>query len=110
MISWLQVIRLIWPISHRTLFVFLADHNFELCKVDIERVIVLDYYGGPHTVSVEEYYKANFDWKLPPIIQIDENDVTTSDEFEESEEGAESKYVYIKIEKDSKVKVIHVQV
>lgn len=36
-------------------------HSFYLCKLDIKEVIVLDFYGGPHFVTKEDYYKADVD-------------------------------------------------
>ncbi|CAD7083862.1 unnamed protein product [Hermetia illucens] len=32
-------------------------HSFFLCTVDILNIFVLDWYGGPHKVSPEDYYK-----------------------------------------------------
>ncbi|XP_055535221.1 protein CREG1 isoform X2 [Wyeomyia smithii] len=40
---------------------WLDTHNFFLCKLDIIQIAVLDYYGGPHYVTVEEYMKADPD-------------------------------------------------
>lgn len=40
---------------------WLKTHSFFLCKLDIKSVIVLDWYGGPHMVSVDDYYKASPD-------------------------------------------------
>lgn len=36
-------------------------HAFYFCKLNIEQVVVLDYYGGPHFVSPDDYYNANYD-------------------------------------------------
>lgn len=36
-------------------------HSFYLCKLDIEHIAVLDFYGGPHYVSIDDYYNANYD-------------------------------------------------
>lgn len=33
-------------------------HNFFLCKLNITQIAVLDFYGGPHYVTVEEYMAA----------------------------------------------------
>ncbi|XP_037042373.1 protein CREG1 isoform X1 [Bradysia coprophila] len=38
---------------------WIATHTFYLCKLEIEQIVVLDWYGGPHYVSVEDYYNAN---------------------------------------------------
>jgi len=36
-------------------------HEFYLCELDIQQIAVLNYYGGPHYVTAEDYYRANFD-------------------------------------------------
>ena len=36
-------------------------HNFFLCKLNISQIVVLDYYGGPHFVTSEDYYRATLD-------------------------------------------------
>lgn len=36
-------------------------HSFYLCKLDIVEVILLDFYGGPHYVTKDDYYKADLD-------------------------------------------------
>lgn len=36
-------------------------HNFFLCKLNITQIAVLDFYGGPHYVTVEEYMAADPD-------------------------------------------------
>ncbi|XP_035775568.1 protein CREG1-like [Anopheles albimanus] len=36
-------------------------HNFFLCKLDIVQIAVLDFYGGPHYVTVEDYMAADPD-------------------------------------------------
>lgn len=36
-------------------------HDFYLCELDIQQIAVLNFYGGPHYVTPEDYYKANFD-------------------------------------------------
>lgn len=38
-----------------------SAHSYYYSKLDIERIAVLDYYGGQNYVSVEDYYKANYD-------------------------------------------------
>lgn len=35
---------------------FLA-HDFFLCRLNISQICVLDYYGGPHYVPVDEYFR-----------------------------------------------------
>lgn len=40
-------------------------HDFFLCKLNITQICVLDWYGGPHFVSVEDYYKTPLDGENP---------------------------------------------
>ncbi|XP_065361623.1 protein CREG1 [Calliphora vicina] len=35
---------------------WLKEHNFYLCELNITNIFVLDYYGGPHTINITEYY------------------------------------------------------
>lgn len=37
------------------------SHTFYFCKLNIENIAVLDFYGGAHYISVDEYYNANYD-------------------------------------------------
>lgn len=45
-------------------------HSFYLCKFDIEYIVVLDFYGGPHYVSRDDYYNANYDAEDVTINEI----------------------------------------
>lgn len=36
-------------------------HEFYFCELDIQQIAVLNFYGGPHYVTPEDYYNANFD-------------------------------------------------
>jgi hypothetical protein len=36
--------------------VSLADHHFFFMKLNIERIMVVDYFGGPIYVNVDDYY------------------------------------------------------
>lgn len=40
---------------------WIRAHDFYLCELDIQQIAVLNYYGGPHYVTPEDYYKADFD-------------------------------------------------
>lgn len=42
---------------------WIEKHNFFLCKLDIAQIAVLDFYGGPHYVTVEDYMAADPDKK-----------------------------------------------
>jgi hypothetical protein len=33
-----------------------ADHNFFFTKLNIERVMLADYFGGPVFVDLDDYY------------------------------------------------------
>lgn len=41
---------------HPAVTSWLRTHSFYLCKLDIQSVVVLDWYGGPHVVPVDEYF------------------------------------------------------
>lgn len=40
---------------------WLNTHDFFLCKLNISSICTLDWYGGPHYVTVEDYFKAKID-------------------------------------------------
>lgn len=44
------------------------SHAFYLCEFDIQHIAVLDFYGGPHYVSIDDYYKANYDADINDIV------------------------------------------
>ncbi|KAJ4432261.1 hypothetical protein ANN_20878 [Periplaneta americana] len=43
---------------HPSMKTWPEDHHFFIVKLNIEQVVVQDYFGGPVYVSVEDYYKA----------------------------------------------------
>lgn len=45
-------------------------HDFFLCKLNISQIVVLDWYGGPHFVDIQDYYKANIDNLKEPKIKL----------------------------------------
>lgn len=47
------------------------SHTFYLCELIIEKIALLDFYGGPKFIEPEDYYAADFD---------DENDLSEYDE------------------------------
>ncbi|KAL7030493.1 hypothetical protein ACKWTF_006682 [Chironomus riparius] len=46
-------------------------HDFFLCKMNISQIVVLDWYGGPHYVTPEEYYKTNLDGERSPKATLE---------------------------------------
>lgn len=38
---------------------FVTDHNFFVAKLDIEQIVLFDYFGGFKFVNPEDYFKAN---------------------------------------------------
>jgi hypothetical protein len=40
---------------------WLNTHDFFLCKLNISSICILDWYGGPHYVTIEDYFKANLE-------------------------------------------------
>lgn len=76
----------------------------------IDNIVVLDYYGGPHYVSITDYYNANYDWDTDHVKLIDNEKGTTfkrksikmekvKDEDEE-DELMDDNTVFIKIHKE----------
>lgn len=47
---------------------WIESHEFYLCKLNIEHIYVLDFYGGPHEVSAEDYYKS-------PLYEEESNEI-----------------------------------
>lgn len=40
---------------------WLNTHDFFLCKLNISSICILDWYGGPHYVSTDDYYKVELE-------------------------------------------------
>jgi hypothetical protein len=45
-------------------------HDFFLCKLNISQIAVLDWYGGPHFVTTDDYFSANIDGMQHPKAKI----------------------------------------
>jgi len=43
------------------------DHGFYVAKVDLKQILVLDFFGGIHSVKPEDYFRAN----LTSLINLD---------------------------------------
>lgn len=86
---------------------WLDEHNFFLCKLDIVQIAVLDYYGGPHYVTVEEYMNAN------PDTRSAKSQLAQRDAFDAPQVISNSdsdRTITIKIKKDSPVRHINLEV
>lgn len=83
---------------------WLATHNFFLCKLEITQIAVLDWYGGPHYVTVEEYMKADPDAHNAGLLKMVQPEQT---EFERKDDG---RTITLKIKKDSTVRHINLEV
>lgn len=58
------------------------DHNFFLAKLKIASVAVLDWFGGPHYVPIDEYYKTS------PYDEVSKgNELFDSEEIKEIKFG-----------------------
>lgn len=93
-------------------FLFVA-HSFFLCKLDISQIVVLDYYGGPHFVTSEEYFNASLDnYARKSTLTVGSNKISSkkvideafmlsylkdSSEIEQDDEESISKHQSIKI-------------
>lgn len=40
---------------------WIETHDFFLCKINISRIVVIDWYGGANYVTTDDYFKANLD-------------------------------------------------
>lgn len=40
---------------------WLKTHDFFLCKLNISSICILDWYGGPHYVTLNDYFKADLE-------------------------------------------------
>lgn len=67
-------------------------HAFYFCKFEIEHIAVLDFYGGPHYVSIDDYYNANYDAEVASAdadagagdVNITENEIYHMDDHQPS--------------------------
>lgn len=89
---------------------WLDTHNFFLCKLDIVQIAVLDYYGGPHYVTVEDYMKADPDTRAinaQPLLLLSAEDIFKPEVISNSDDN---RIVTVKIKKDSPVRRINLEV
>lgn len=94
---------------------WLDTHNFFLCKLDIVQIAVLDYYGGPHYVTVEEYMKADPDTRAvasaePLLKRSQENTNANEPMLVFPEPAQDERTITVKIKKDSPVRRINLEV
>lgn len=62
-------------ISHHPASInWLNTHNFFLCKLNISSVCTLDWYGGPHFVTPDDYFKAELDSDVKNYSWFSEKD------------------------------------
>lgn len=89
---------------------WLDTHNFFLCKLDIVQIAVLDYYGGPHYVTVEDYMNADLDTHTgnkQPLLKLSAGDNFKPEVISNSDD---ERSITIKIKKDSPVRHINLEV
>lgn len=89
---------------------WLETHNFFLCKLDIVQIAVLDYYGGPHYVTLEEYMKADPDTRAvnaQPLLKLSAEDISEPEVISNSDD---ERIITVKIKKDSPVRRITLEV
>lgn len=83
---------------------WLNTHNFFLCKLEITQIAVLDWYGGPHYVTLEDYMKADPDaGHHTTVLKM------AQPEFER-EDDSDARTITLKIKKDSTVRHINLEV
>lgn len=89
---------------------WLDTHNFFLCKLDIVQIAVLDYYGGPHYVTVEDYMKADPETravKMQPLLKLSAEDSFKPEVISHPDD---ERIITVKIKKDSPVRRINLEV
>lgn len=89
---------------------WLDTHNFFLCKLDIVQIAVLDYYGGPHYVTVEDYMNADPDKRAvneQQLLKLSAGDIFMPEVISNSDD---ERSITIKIKKDSPVHRINLEV
>lgn len=89
---------------------WLDTHNFFLCKLDIVQIAVLDYYGGPHYVTVEDYMKADPETrtvKAQPLLKLSAEDSFKPEVISHADD---ERIITVKINKDSPVRRINLEV
>lgn len=84
---------------------WLDTHNFFLCKLDIVQIAVLDFYGGPHYVTVDEYMTADPDANILKLSQPTEDELQA-----EIVPQDDDRVITVKIRKDSPVRHINLEV
>lgn len=113
-LNWLQSNTSIYIIIYNKNIIFhfslfSAAHNFFLCRLNISQIAILDYYGGPHYVNVEDYYRVNLDDNS--MQGINDNNIDSSDLQNISHEDASApneEEINIKIKNRSKYEVINI--
>lgn len=46
---------------HPASILWRQTHTFYFCQLDIQHITIIDFYGGAHTVTPDDYYAANYD-------------------------------------------------
>lgn len=77
-------------------------HSFFLCTLDIAQVVVLDWYGGPHFVPVNEYYKSNSETTVrnKSWNDVETNDVTNFEDVHRKQHGRHHLKIKINSKRD----------
>lgn len=78
--------------------------------MDIVQIAVLDYYGGPHYVTVEDYMKADPETSAvnaQPLLEVSAEDIFKPEVISNSDD---ERTITIKIKKDSPVRRINLEV
>lgn len=74
----------------------------------IDNIVVLDYYGGPHYVGIDDYYNANYDWNVDRVKLVDNGkdttfvrkSIKTESVDSDDDELTDNNTVFIKIHKE----------
>lgn len=85
-----------------------------MCTLNITQIVVLDWYGGPHYVSITDYYNSNDDSvvELNKFYQIDDNSLLDSaaEIYSQKDEKHIQKDRHIKIKINKKHDEINIEI
>lgn len=71
---------------------------------------MLDFYGGANYVTPKQYYKANYDWPSPRDKQTEDESTEMFQKQKFQSDKENNAELYITIDKDSDIEVIHVKI
>lgn len=95
---------------------WIVTHDFFLCKLVISEIIVLDWYGGPHNVSKEDYYNVILTNDARQAFELDQRNLNGFNEMETNNLDEETNVIsnnhnhHIKIKINKKREEIDIEI